>query len=307
MRRIKYLTRGSWAAKRATSRRRSAASARSKATRVSTVSLKRKALINVQALPPMERGKEIHFRVAVIGETDGSNRTTGVPLWGDTGSSTYKHLMSQIAQGSGVEQRAGRVIKLRRLTFNYTISAGTMGYGANARVVVVFDKRPERSQTLEWVDVFTSTATAGSLINAMVRENRDGSFEVLYDKTTFVEGARPHNLKGYYVLPNPGNPVEHPEAPANGDPTITDKLNYNVQWKGKNAVSHKEVIDLSAKRFYTQYTYNTTDGVESTHEYGAVHVFAWSDIDQGDTITAVNYNSAVPYMNMMYELEFVDY
>lgn len=261
--------------------------------------MKRKALINVQALPPMERGKEIHFRNVVIGLPPGTDRKTGVGLSGTQGSSTYKHLVTQIPQGSGVQDRNGRVVKLRRLTLNYTISSGEAGYGANARVVVIFDKRPERTQTLEWVDVFSSENANGSLINATLRENRDGSFEVLYDKTTFVEGARPTML-GPKFYPNAGGALQWPDHPAQLDPGVDD-VHLSLMMCARNAVAHKEVIDLSAKRFYTQYSYTATTGVESDHEYGTIHLFAWSDIDDVDS------GVHTPKMNAQYELEFMDY
>lgn len=299
MRQIKYLKRGSWASKRATSRRRSAATARTKSARVTTVSAKRKALINVQALPPVERGKEIHFRNVVLGQTTSGDRTTGHPLSGESGSATYKHLMSQIPQGSGVEERQGRVIKLRRITLNYCVSSGAAGYGANVRVVIIFDKRPERTQTLEWVDVFSSENLAGSLINATLRENRDGSFEVLYDKTTFVEGARPYRPNSLYY-PNAGGALQWPDNPAAATPTTWDLENQSITMCARNSVAHKEVIDLSAKRFYTQYSYTGTSGVESDTEYGTLHLFAWSDIDT----TNAPQN---PCMNAQYEVEFMDY
>lgn len=299
MRQIKYLKRGSWAAKRATSRRRSAATARTKSARVSTVSMKRKALINVQALPPVERGKEIHFRNVVIGVQVSGSRTTGVGLGGTQGTDSYKTLITQIPQGSGVQDRNGRVIKLRRLTLNYTISSGEAGYGAHARVVVIFDKRPERTQTLEWADVFSSENVAGSMINATLRENRDGSFEVLYDKTTFVEGARP-TLLGPKFYPNAGGALQWPDYPAELEAGI-DSTHLSLMMNARNAVAHKEVIDLSAKRFYTQYAYTATTGVESDHEYGTIHMFAWSDID------AAKDEVWTPKLNCQYELEFMDY
>lgn len=293
-----YTKRGSWTTKKV-NRRRSAASARGKASRVTTVSMKRKALINIQALPPVERGKEIHFRGVVLGRSESGQRTNGLGLSGDSGSSTYKHLITQIPQGSGVEERNGRVIKLRRLTLNYTINSGIAGYGANARVVVIFDKRPERTQTLEWVDVFTSTAIQGSMINSMLRENRDGSFEVLYDKTTFVEGARPDRLGPMYY-PNAGGALQWPDHPNEITPGI-DTANLSLFMNARNSVAHKEVIDLSAKRFYTQYSYTGTSGVESDHEYGTIHMFAWSDINVDE------FSQWVPRFNAQYELEFMDY
>jgi len=300
MAKSKYTKRGSWTTKKVV-RRRSAASSRTKAARVTTVSEKRKALINVQALPPVERGKEIHFRSVVIGSDLAGSRTTGVPIRGVSGSEALTSLMTLIAQGSGVQQRAGRVIKLRRLTLNYTVSSGYAGYGANCRVCVVFDKRPERQTSLQWSDVFTSENIAGSMINATIRENRDGSFEVLYDKTTFVEGGRPRILAGTYFQ-NAGGELFVPDLPSELNLGDEVSAQHHYGMVGRNAVAHKEVIDLSAKRFYTQYDYQGTTGSESDHEYGAMHLFAWSDIDHSAASSPV-----VPRMCAQYEVEFLDY
>jgi len=299
MAKSKYTKRGSWTTKKVV-RRRSAASSRTKAARVTTVSEKRKALINVQALPPMERGKEIHFRTVVIGQDYAGTRGTGVTLSGVSGGDAVTSLMTLIAQGSGVQQRNGRVIKLRRLTLNYMLSSGPVGYGANARVVVVFDKRPERATSLQWNDVFTSENLAGSMINATIRENRDGSFEVLYDKTTFLEGARPRELKALWY-PNAGGAVQWPDGPTEAGGTVHDEA-ISLLHTGRNSATYKEVIDLSAKRFYTQYDYQGTTGAESDHEYGAMHLFAWSDIDTG-----IGTPGPLPCLTAQYEVEFVDY
>lgn len=239
------------------------------ASRVSTVSKRTWALNNVNtqfssAIAP--NGAEIKnfYKSLYIGAVYGA----GVPAGGDVipspDPSDKALLINQIAVDASSSGRVGRHVKLSKFSFRWCVQAPFNGGGNAIRMVVIFDRRP-RQIAVTWGDIFISNnaAAANGLTNgvalcAMMRESNDGRFEVLYDKTVPVAGnSAPLDTGG--GVPGPG----------------TD--NYSVRQAMPDSVKvGQEVIDLSAKRFFTLYTPTGVTGTETEIEYGAMYMFAWS-------------------------------
>lgn len=238
---------------------------RRSAAGLSTVSASKLRLINTIGTTPVTRaGEEIKSAyLTVSGELGGINAAP-VSAEGANTSSQRLHI-TQISEGSGSDNRVGRLLKLRQYVFRWAVQAPESGAGAAVRMVVIFDKRPERSQTLAFDDMFVyagATPISINAINALPRESLDGRFEYLFDKTVHVYGS---------------HPVQRAEDVDDGD----DKVGYESTG---NLRSGMEVIDLTAKKYFTQYVSTGISGSESDVEYGCMHFLWWSNVtDTSDT------------------------
>jgi len=224
-------------------------------------------------------GVEINHKYQVLAES-GSGLMPKV-VFSNPDNFSQKVLVSQISQGSGTGNRVGRLLKWRSMVFRYTVVAPPDGQGGSVRMVIVFDKRPERSQSLGFNDIFTvagGTLAGWTMLNALPRESSDGRFEFLYDKTVRVDGARDNSaLNGGFSSADTG--------------TCT------------NAKSGMEIIDLTAAKYYTQYTVGGTSGNEGDIEYGSLHFIYWSEITAENIVST---GQQAPGLHAYSELRWTD-
>lgn len=264
-------------------------------TRVSTVSRRAWAINNVSsqfssAVTPS--GVEIkNFYTDVYHGALYS--PTGVPIGGDIVTaplpSDTPKLLNRIAVNASSSGRVGRHVKLSKFMYRWCVQAPFNG-GCNAvRTVVIFDRRP-RQIALTWGDVFIATPAApyldqGVALCALMRESNDGRFEVLLDKTVTVSGNS-----------NP-LPTDNTPGPAAD--------NYAIRQAMPDAIKvGQEVIDLSAKRFFTLYTPTGVTGTETEIEYGALYMFTWSMT--GGVVNVANDYARLPSLTVFSELAYTE-
>lgn len=266
-------------------------------TRVSTVSRRAWALNNVStqfssAIAP--NGVEIkNFYTDLY---HGAIYTpAGVPAGGNVitapDPADNAKLINQIAVDASSSGRVGRHVKLNKFSFRWCVQAPFNGGGNAVRMVVIFDRRP-RQIAVTWGDIFVSAHSGGFQLSngvaltAMMRESNDGRFEVLLDKTITVAGnSAPLDTGG--GVPGPA----------------TD--NYSIRQAMPDSVKvGQEVIDLSAKRFFTLYTPTGVTGKETEIEYGAMYMFAWSMT--GGVVNTANDFERLPSLTAFSELCYTE-
>lgn len=234
----------------------------------------------IGATPFTKAGKEINHKYLNMYSTGGGSDARVVLA---NNGSEQKVLLNQIGVGSGSDQRVGRVVNLRSLIFRWAVQAPERGAGGSIRMIVVFDKRPERNENLAFANMFIINGpnpTGINAINALPKEAHDGRYEFLLDKTVRVSGS-------------------HPPQATTAEYDDNDVVGYETD----NLKSGYEILDLSAKKFFTQYTPQGTSGYEENIEYGTLHFLVWSNVGFGAEDVSF---AAAPRLHAFGELRWTD-